>query len=173
MLTNSGAFAIQNDATLSGPGTLVNSGTITKTSASTAGITTIAAPITIRSGSTINVASGNLSTPNLFNVGTISLAPQTSLNVTGTFSQTTAGTLNVAIGGSPASNLFGRLTATSTGSLAGTLNATLANGFTPIVGQTFPVMTFSLRDGNFTTFNPPKNGTISLFEIGLTATGST
>ena len=104
-------FNASNDSTINGgPLQTVNiSGTFNKTKLTSTGTTRIGAQTNIMPGGVINLISGNLATTSLNNVGTIKLGSQTVLNVTGTYTQSSTGTLNVAVGGGPTTGLFGQL----------------------------------------------------------------
>ena len=82
------------------------------------------------------------------------------ITVNGNYTQSVIGTFNVDIGGTTISD-FGRVQVTGLASLAGTLNVNLVNGFVPIVGDIFDILTFGSRSGDFDT----KNG---LSQAGVT-----
>jgi hypothetical protein len=82
-----------------------------------------------------------------------SLTVGRALTVQGDYTQDATGTLNVQIGGTPASGQFGQLAVQGTANLAGTFNASLVNGFTPSLGQDFKVMTFAQTSGTFAKVN--------------------
>lgn len=94
-------------------------------------------------------------TGNLTNNGTLTLGASSVLTVTGTYTQGATGTVVVQVGGSPASGLFGSMNVGTTGTLAGTLTATVVNGFGPSTGQVYTIITASPLNGDFTTFNAP------------------
>jgi hypothetical protein len=174
-LNNSGTFTIQNDTSgnngnINGTGFFDNTGTLNKTSVSGMGTTSFGIVLNNLAAGVINVNSGNLATNSITNRGTIRLAPQTTLAVSGDFLEPNSGTLSIAIGGAPATNLFGEVTATGTANLNGTLNVTLANGFTPTPGQAFPIATYSALTGNFTTLQLPTMNGAPLFTTNPTAT---
>ena len=56
------------------------------------------------------------------NSGSLTVGAGSTLTVAGNFTQTSAGTLNVQIGGTPASGQFGQVAVTGTAALAGTFN---------------------------------------------------
>ncbi|HUP61678.1 MAG TPA: hypothetical protein VNA69_14805 [Thermoanaerobaculia bacterium] len=74
------------------------------------------------------------------------------------FTQSSSGQLQVTIGGTTAGTQYARATASGTATLGGALSI-LYNAFTPTVGDTFQVMTFGSRSGDFAT------------KTGLTYTG--
>jgi len=82
-----------------------------------------------------------------------------NLQVSNGYTQTAAGVLNIEIGGVTAGTLFDRLQITGAANLAGTLNVSLINGFTPISGQNFAIVTFTSH--GTTTFD-----TINGLDIG-------
>ena len=93
-----------------------------------------------------NVASGGT-----FNIGD-ALLQAGKLTVTGGYTQSSAGNLNIDIGGK-AATLYDQFVITSAATLGGTLNLDLINGFTPTIGSTFDIMNFASETGNFATIN--------------------
>ena len=75
------------------------------------------------------------------------------LNVTGSYTQNSDGTLNLEIGGQTAGNEFDQLSVASLASLGGTLNLSLINGFEPSLGDSFVILTYGSRTGTFATIN--------------------
>jgi YD repeat-containing protein len=123
------------------------------------------AAITGISGLTSN--SGNLSLTNganfattgdFSNSGSLSVGPGSAFNVSGNFVQTPNGTLNAAIGGSPAAGLYGKIVAGGTATLGGALNVALFNGYSPTFGQKYPVMSFASATGSFATITGLPSG---------------
>jgi RHS repeat-associated protein len=86
------------------------------------------------------------------NSDSLTVGAASELTVSGNFTQTSAGTLDVQIGGTPASGLFGRVVVNGTATLAGAFKLTLVNGFGPSSAQDFEVMTFAGAPSAFTTF---------------------
>jgi FG-GAP repeat/Secretion system C-terminal sorting domain len=76
------------------------------------------------------------------------------LNVVGSFNNS-IGALNIEIGGTAPATDHDVLAITGSATLSGTLNVSLLNGFTPIAGQTFTVVTAAAVTGTFTTVNWP------------------
>jgi hypothetical protein len=85
----------------------------------------------------------------LSNSGSLTLGTGSTLSDQGNFNQTSAGTLNIDIGGTPASGRFGQVAVQKAANLAGKFNVSLVNGFTPSIGQDFKVMTFAGVSGTF------------------------
>lgn len=88
--------------------------------------------------------------------------PLGELDISGNYQQTSAGTLNIDLGGYLPGTTFDLITVTAGGaggvaSLGGTLNVTLTNGFSPTNGATFTFLTAASRVGTFTKFNYPSN----------------
>ena len=73
----------------------------------------------------------------LDNAGTVSLSTTSNLYVGGSYTQSATGTLQLQIGSAPSANQFPRVDVSYTGTLAGTLQATYVNGFTPSAGQSY------------------------------------
>jgi hypothetical protein len=72
--------------------------------------------------------------------------------VSGGFVNSSGGTVAIDIGGTLTSQ-FGSVMVSGAATLSGTLNLNLVNGFTPTLGNTFQVMTFDSRAGQFGTIN--------------------
>ena len=82
------------------------------------------------------------------------------------------GTVAIDIGGT-ATSLFGRMTISGAATLDGMLNLALVNGFSPALGNSFQVMTFDSRTGQFATINGLALGNGKQFTPAYTATNLT
>ncbi|WP_395735347.1 hypothetical protein [Prosthecobacter sp.] len=71
------------------------------------------------------------------------------------FVQSSAGRLNLDVGGLAAGTQFDQVAFTGSVTLGGTLNVTLINGFVPAHGSTFSVLTYPSHTGTFATFTAP------------------
>ncbi len=145
LTANRGVLSFENGAAFSAGAPFSNTGTLsvgTGSTFSTAGGLT-------NSGTVTGVGS---ITANISNSGTVSpgSSPGT-LNITGDYIQAADGILNLEIGGLTAGTQYDRINITGNATLNGTLNITLVNGFTPSSGNSFQVMTFGSRTGDFTT----------------------
>jgi hypothetical protein len=110
---------------------------------------------------TLNAADFNLNGGTLNGTGTVEAdlnnaatlspgdAPGT-LSVQGNYVQTSAGTLDAQFGGA---SQFSQLATSGTAALNGTLNVSLATGYTPDIGDAFKVLTFDSSSGTFATTN--------------------
>ena len=185
----SATFNIETDASITGAGSFVNNGALTKNAG--VGMTTMGVPFT--NGGYLNVAAGALSFTSSFTqtggstavaggalsfnqtasyqggtlggAGTISgsinntgatVAPGSSpgvLTIDGNYAQGDLGALNIELGGLTIGTQYDRLAITGTATLGGTLNVALTNGFFPTNGNSFSVMTFTSRSGNFSIRN--------------------
>ena len=105
--------------------------------------------------------SATLSAANMSNKGVITIGAGDKVAASGTFTQTSTGTLNVQLGGSPASGLYGSLSSAGKATLAGTLGATLVNGYSPSVNDGFNVVTYPSVSGTFATRKLPSGTTYS------------
>ena len=80
-----------------------------------------------------------------------------TLQINGSYTQTAAGVLNMEIGGLTQGTQFDRLVSSGAGTsatLAGTLNLSTINGFSPSLGQNFQILAFVNRNNTvFTTVN--------------------
>ncbi len=132
------------------------------------GLTAQAQPLQFLGGSLVGTGLVTVANAqNVVNSATISPGlPLGRLDIAGNYQQTAAGTLNIDLGGYSPGTTFDLLTVTAGGaggvaSLGGTLNVTLANGFSPTNGATFTFLTANSRVGTFAAFNYPSN------EIGM------
>jgi hypothetical protein len=108
-------------------------------------------------GLTTNTATGHLTVGagysltvqgNFQNAGILEIAG--ALSIQGNYTQTAAAALDINIA-SP--TVYGSLAVNGTATLAGTLNIALVNGFTPASGQSYTILTFGARSGDFSTKN--------------------
>ncbi|HKI21695.1 MAG TPA: putative Ig domain-containing protein, partial [Isosphaeraceae bacterium] len=101
--------------------------------------------LSINDGATLNT------TGNFTNSGSLTLDAGGQLSVGGNETETSSATINDQIGDTPASGDFSVLAVTDTVTLAGTFSLALLDGFTPSIGQDFPVITFASASGAFST----------------------
>ena len=80
--------------------------------------------------------------------------------------------MTIDIGGT-ATSQFGRLTTSGAATLDGMLNLALVDGFSPAIGNSFPVMTFGSRTGQFATINGLAIGNGKQFSPKYAATNLT
>jgi hypothetical protein len=126
----------------------------------TAGTTTLSSGATLAAAGGVSIDGGLLTgvgtiSGNLTNKAQVSpggVGTAGTLNVTGSFTQTAAGVLNMELGGVGAGT-FDKLTVGGLASLNGTLNVLLINGFNPTNGNVFQILTFGSRTGNFATMS--------------------
>jgi hypothetical protein len=166
-----GKLTIASGATLSTAGSVSNAGTLTVGTGSTLtvggpGVYTQSAGTTTDSGTLAAAGGVTLSGGSLFAGGTITgnlassgiVTPGASatktgiLTDTGTYTQNSAGSLNIGIGGTTAGTTFSAVNST-TAVLGGTLNLSELSGFIPTVGSTFKILNFNSVTGTFTTVN--------------------
>jgi hypothetical protein len=111
-------------------------------------------------------------TGNVSNAGTVSpgLSPG-CLDITGNYTQTASGILNLELGGGEPCTGFDRLAVGGVAALAGTLNTTLINSFNPPNGTTFRLLTYGSRTGTFSTVNGPFTPNYGATSLDATRTG--
>ena len=114
---------------------------------SVSGLTTLAS----NSGSLTLAGGRDLSVPALSNSGTLDLGPASQLTVTGAFTQTTAGTLNLVLGGNAAADLA-RVVASGNVNIAGAWTVGGITEFPPAYGEVFDLVAGAARFGNFASF---------------------
>ncbi|MGD0388819.1 MAG: hypothetical protein ABSC42_07685 [Tepidisphaeraceae bacterium] len=91
----------------------------------------------------------------LSNSGAITIGAADTINVTGTFLQTSTGTLAAQLGGPPAGLLFGTLSAGGTATLGGTLQAVLVDGYSPSINDGFALLKYATQTGAFSSTQLP------------------
>jgi len=119
----------------------------------------IASGALLQGGGSINVGSSTLTNAGTINPGTIASADAMGhIGVSGNYTQTSSGILNMDVGGSGSTNVWDTLDVSALATLAGTLNV-LTPGSIPIAGS-FEVVTWGSHTiGNyFTTVNLPPTG---------------
>ena len=93
---------------------------------------------------------------NLTNAGTVSPgASPGTITVDGDFTQESSGTLSMELGGTTPNTEYDQLIVTGAASLAGTLDVSRINDFSPSSGQSFSVLTYNSHIGTFDTLNLP------------------
>ncbi len=166
--TASGSFTIQNGATFSSAGAFSNAGSViigSGSSFSPDGNYTQTAGSTVLSGGTLGTSSPattiNLQGGSLAGWGTINgnltnsadLSPSATngaLTVSGYYSQTTTGRLDVNLAGTAAGQ-YSQLDVQGSASLDGALNVTVATGLIATTGTKFPIVTAASVTGQFAT----------------------
>ena len=140
-------------------GTLSFSGGYTQSAGSTlveGGVLSSTTPLDIQGG-TVG-GSGTIAAA-VTNAGSLSpgLSPGL-LTVAGTWTQTAGATFNVELGGVAPGTAHDKVAVSSAAGLAGTLNVTLVNGFSPADLDTFTIMTYGSSVGSFSAINLPTLG---------------
>ena len=127
--------------------------------ASLGGGNTADAPSWVPSGPIgVDIAGGTLTgtgtiNASVLNAGTVQVNPPGGtglLAINGNYTQAATGELNVNIGGLAAGSQFDQLNVSGAVTLAGGLNINLVNGYTPPSGDSYRILTFGSRTGDFT-----------------------
>ena len=142
---NGGMLSIRGGRTLTLPKALTNTGVLLVASAST-----LVAP-------SVNNSTGTLSGTGTV-VATVTSAGDVSpgttpgiLTITGTYTQSAAGTLEIEIGGIDPGSGHDRLDISDAATIDGTLVLSTTGGFAPSIGETFTIMTYASHTGCFST----------------------
>ena len=115
-----------------------------------------------------NVSNSGVTSPGNNGVGT--------LTITGNYGQAGSGTLNIELASLTS---FDQLAVGGSATLNGTLNVAQLNGFSPMEGNAFPILTFASRSGDFSTktglglpnslaLNPVYNATSLTLQTSIT-----
>jgi autotransporter-associated beta strand protein len=113
-----------------------------------------------------------LTTGSLANSGTLTIGPLNSIAVSGGFTQTSTGTLDVQLGGAPSTGIFSSLTISGTAALAGTLQAQVVYSYSPSTADTFTPISYNSESGSFASSVLP-GGTGYQFAAAVTFTNVT
>src|SRR5439155_744124 len=117
----------------------------------TGGNLTTGGLVDIRGGSLIGTGTV---TGNVANAGQVSPGASPGiLNIAGNYTQTSNGTLNIELAGFTPGTEFDRLAVSGAATLDGTLNVALLTSFTVHAGDSFQVLTFGSRTGDFAIKN--------------------
>jgi hypothetical protein len=183
-----GVFTLSGNANFTTSGSFTNAGLLRIFTGSTFTVGGGSFNFTQTGGSTLvngTLASGgagslNLNGGTLFGTGTIdygvvdaaTITPGESatstgaLAVKGTYTQNAGGNLDVTIGGLTAGTQFDQLNVKGTANLNGTLNISLASGYTPQIGNTFDILTASSPvSGTFSTVDGLAINSIEHFSV--------
>jgi hypothetical protein len=170
---NAGPFTTSGTVLVGPSTTLTRTGDYTET-----GGTTTLDGGTLSATGLVDIEGGVLSGTGTVS-GTVKNARQVSpgltagtLNITGSYVQTSTGTLNIEIGGS-APGSFDRLEITGAATLDGTLAVALVDDFKPSLDSTFEIVTFGQRAGQFAQINGLVQGNGVTFSPLYTATNLT
>ena len=90
------------------------------------------------------------------------------LTISGSYFQTTNGELDIQIGGTNVATDYDQLAVSGAINLSGTLNVTLIDPFVPAVSNSFRIVTFASRTGDFSSVN----GLVLTTNLALQATYS-
>ncbi len=93
------------------------------------------------------------------------------LEIEGGVTAASASVLDVQLGGLEAGREYDRIEVTSIFGLGGTLNVSLVDGFEPVVGDSFQVLTFGSSTGNFDKLNVESQGSGFHFDVRLAEDG--
>jgi hypothetical protein len=147
------------------------------------GTLAVANGVSVPTGGTLSGAgtvSGDVTSTGTTQGGDIPAPGILTLNGTGSFTQGAAGAFDVIIGGTTAGTQFSQLNMIGPASLAGTINVSLINGFTPVAGNQFTIITAASVTGQFTTVNVPAlpgnltwNVVVNATSVVLTVTNAT
>jgi fibronectin-binding autotransporter adhesin len=110
-----------------------------------------------------------MSATSVSNSGAITIGAADQINVTGTFSQTSTGTLTTQLGGPPGGPMVGTLNAGGAATLGGTLKAVLVNGYSPSINDGFVLLNYASETGAFSSVQLPSGGSYA-FQDGINPT---
>ena len=103
--------------------------------------------------------------------GSLTVGVGSTLTVGGNYTQASSASLTIGVGGATSGNEYGQLAVTGSATLAGSVDASTPAGFTPTVGESFPIVTYaSETGGNGLDFTGINSGAVSVLQpmIGLT-----
>jgi hypothetical protein len=89
-----------------------------------------------------------------------------ALDISGSYTQGSAATLDIQVGGSSASGEFGTLAVAGPATFAGTFTVSTVNGYTPLYTDSYTAVTFASETGDFSSDNLPTLGGEPLLTVG-------
>jgi len=89
--------------------------------------------------------------------------------IAGGYTQQAAGAVQIEIGGLQAGTAFDRVNVSGIAAFDGKLELSLFDGFEPLIGQTFVIMTFGSRTGTFASVTGRVAGPGKLFQVQYNA----
>jgi len=154
--------------------------TVAKTYSQSAGTTTVDGTLTAKKGLTVRkgtlLGQGTVAAVVTSNAA-ITVGDSTSkpgiLSITGTYTQGSAGVLNVSIGGKQVGSQYSQLAISNGSDLNGTLNIKLINGYVPSIGDEFTILTSSALTGQFATVNGGSINSGEHFQVNYGSTSVT
>ena len=152
-LTTAGAFSNAGNLAIGTSSTFTTTGNYTQTAGDTdlqGGTLAATGLVDLQGGVLSGSGAVNANVNNAAQVGPGDSAG--TISITGNYTQTSAGALNIELGGASAGQ-FDVLQVTGTATLDGTLNVSLINGYVPTPPDAFQVLTFGSRSGDFATKN--------------------
>jgi autotransporter-associated beta strand protein len=99
------------------------------------------------------VGASTLNATSINNSGSITIGPTNKINVSGGLMQTSAGTLDVQLGGAPSTGSYGSMTITGAATWGGTLKAELLYNYSPSTTDSFTPITYASESGGFSGTN--------------------
>ncbi len=159
---------------------LGSSFTVGGTYTQTAGTTTVDGTLIAPSGMTLNkgslVGKGSIAAAVTLSGGSVTAGDSSTkpgtLTIAGSYTQQSKGTLDIYVGGTTAGT-FGDLAVSNGVSLGGTLSIKMVNGFVPVVGDSFTILTGSAVSGTFATVKGTSINSSEHFEVNYTGTAVT
>ncbi len=103
------------------------------------------------------------------NTGELVLGPDSTLTVNSALTLGATSEIEFQIGGTPASGLFGNIMVLGAAMLDGAAELALVNGFDPEDGQSFQLMAFASKTGDFASFDDGAAGRTVVFSSATTA----
>ena len=123
------------------------------------GLTSNSGSLSLTNGASFSTA-GDLS-----NTGSLTLGAGSTLTVNGNYTQGSSASLTIGIGGASSGNEYGQLNVTGSATLAGSVNASTASGFTPSAGDSFPIVTYASETGGSSlSFAGVNSGALSFLQ---------
>jgi autotransporter-associated beta strand protein len=162
--TGAGTLVLANTNTFTG-GTTVTGGTLAVNGS-------LAGTVSVGSGATLQGSGSVAGAVTVANGGTF--APGNSLGIisVGSAALNSGSTLSIELGGTTAGTQYDRLNVAGSLALAGTLRVTLANNYTPAIGDAFDILDWGSRSGTFSALQlPTLSGPLVWNALQLYSTG--
>ena len=146
-----GTLILNNASNYTGP-TVVSTGALRL-----AGGSSITSPVTVNSGAALQgfgaVGGVTLNNNAVLQPGFSEFPSR--LTVNGNYNQTSGGFLEIKLAGYMSGDQFDQVVVSGSAAVDGTLRVRLVNGFVPLIGDTFAILTSNGLSGNFSSIESP------------------
>jgi len=149
--TNAGTLAVGASSTFTAPVSYTQTGGVTVLNGGMLAVPT-ASSLALQGGVLASESTGTVQGSVNNSGGTVApggTGAAGQLTISGNYTQASAGTLNIDIGGDTSGTRFDQVNISGAAALGGTMNTSFLNGFVPNPGDSFPVLNYGSYSAGF------------------------